>query len=30
MGGSMGMMGTGACQLVGVSPMGYCDLYVPA
>ena len=31
MGGSMmGMMGTGACQVVGgrISPMGYCDLYV--
>jgi hypothetical protein len=28
MGGSMGMMGTGACQLVEgrVSPMGYCGL----
>jgi hypothetical protein len=33
MGGSMmGMMGAGACQLVEgrISPMGYCDLYVPA
>ena len=33
MGGSMmGMMGTGACQVVEgrISPMGYCDLYVPA
>ena len=28
----MGMMGTGACQLVagGISPMGWCDLYAPA
>jgi hypothetical protein len=28
----MGMMGTGACQVVSgrISPMGYCDLYVPA
>lgn len=27
-----GMMGAGACQLVEgrISPMGYCDLYVPA
>lgn len=26
-----GMMGAGACQLVQgrISPMGYCDLYVP-
>ena len=32
MGGSMGMMGTGACQVVEgkISPMGWCDLYVPA
>jgi hypothetical protein len=32
MGGSMGMMGAGACQVVegSISPMGYCDLYVPA
>jgi anaerobic selenocysteine-containing dehydrogenase len=33
MGGSMmGMRGTGACQIVEgrISPMGYCDLYVPA
>jgi hypothetical protein len=33
MGGSMmGMMGAGACQVVEgkISPMGYCDLYVPA
>ena len=32
MGGSMtGMMGTGACQVVEgrISPVGYCDLYVP-
>jgi hypothetical protein len=31
MGGSMGMMGTGACQVVEgrISPMGWCDLYVP-
>ena len=34
MGGGMmgrGMMGVGACQLVQgrISPMGYCDLYVP-
>ena len=31
MDGSMGMMGTGACQVVDgkISPMGYCDLYVP-
>ncbi len=34
MGGGMmghGMMGAGACQLVEgrISPMGYCDLYVP-
>ena len=30
MGGSMGMMGTGACQVVAgrISPMGWCDLYV--
>jgi hypothetical protein len=32
-GGMMGhgMMRAGACQLVGgrISPMGYCDLYVP-
>ena len=33
-GGSMmgrGMMGAGACQVVEgrISPMGYCDLYVP-
>ena len=29
MGGSMGMMGAGACQVVEgkISPMGYCDLY---
>jgi len=28
-GGSMGMMGAGACQVVegSISPMGYCDLY---
>lgn len=28
----MGMMGTGACQLVqgSISPMGWCDLYSPA
>jgi len=28
----MGMMGTGACQLVQgrISPMGWCDLYLPA
>jgi len=33
MGGSMmGMMGAGACQVVegGISPMGWCDLYIPA
>ena len=34
MGGSsmMGMMGSGACQVVqaGISPMGWCDLYAPA
>ena len=33
MGGSMmGMMGVGVCQVVEgrISPMGYCDLYVPA
>lgn len=32
MGGSMGIMGAGACQLVEgrISPMGYCDLYVSA
>ena len=32
MGGSMGMMGAGACQVVEgrISPMGWCDLYVPA
>ena len=32
MGGSMGMMGNGACQVVEgrISPMGYCDLYIPA
>ena len=34
MGGMMGrgMMGAGACQVVEgrISPMGYCDLYVPA
>ena len=32
MGGSMmGMMGAGACEVVEgrISPMGYCDLYVP-
>jgi hypothetical protein len=33
MGGGMGhgMMGAGACQVVEgrISPMGYCDLYVP-
>jgi hypothetical protein len=30
MGGSMGMMGNGACQVVDgkISPMGWCDLYV--
>jgi hypothetical protein len=29
--GGMGMMGVGACQVVEgrISPMGYCDLYVP-
>ena len=29
-GGSMGMMGTGACQVVEgkIGPMGWCDLYV--
>jgi hypothetical protein len=28
----MGMMGTGACQLVqgSISPMGWCDLYSAA
>ena len=28
----MGCMGGGACQVVEgrISPMGYCDLYVPA
>jgi len=28
----MGMMGSGACQLVQgrISPMGWCDLYAPA
>jgi High potential iron-sulfur protein len=28
----MGMMGTGACQLVQgrISPMGWCDVYSPA
>ena len=32
MGGSMGMMGAGACQVVAgrISAMGYCDLYVAA
>jgi hypothetical protein len=33
MGGPMmGMMGAGACQVVEgrISPMGWCDLYVPA
>ncbi len=35
MGGGMmgrGMMGAGACQVVEgrISPMGWCDLYVPA
>ena len=32
MGGSMGMMGAGACQVVEgrISPMGWCDLYAPA
>ena len=35
MGGGMmgrGMMGGGACEVVEgrISPMGYCDLYVPA
>ena len=31
MGGSMGVMGAGTCQVVEgrISPMGYCDLYVP-
>jgi hypothetical protein len=33
MGGSsmMGMMGSGACQVVqgSISPMGWCDLYAP-
>jgi hypothetical protein len=31
-GSMMGMMGTGACQVVEgrISPMGWCDLYVPA
>jgi hypothetical protein len=31
MGGSMGMMGSGACQVVEgrINPMGYCDLYAP-
>ena len=31
-GATMGMMGAGACQVVDgrISPMGYCDLYVPA
>ena len=30
-GSMMGMMGAGACQVVEgrISPMGYCDLYVP-
>ena len=29
--GGMGMMGAGACQVVEgrISPMGYCDLYIP-
>jgi hypothetical protein len=29
--GGRGMMGAGACQVVEgrISPMGYCDLYVP-
>jgi len=32
MGSMMGMMGAGACQVVKgrISPMGWCDLYVPA
>src|SRR5262245_52199232 len=32
MGGSTGMMGAGACQVVDgkISPMGWCDLYVVA
>src|SRR6202795_1229174 len=32
MGGRGGMMGAGACQVVEgrISPMGWCDLYVPA
>jgi hypothetical protein len=32
MGGSMGMMGAGACRVVEgrISPMGWCDLYAPA
>jgi hypothetical protein len=32
MGGSMGMMGAGACQVVEgrISPMGWCDLYATA
>ena len=31
-GSMMGMMGAGACQVVEgrISPMGWCDLYVPA
>ena len=31
MGGSMGMMGSGACQVVEgrINPMGWCDLYAP-
>ena len=31
-GSMMEMMGAGACQVVEgrISPMGYCDLYVPA
>ncbi len=30
-GSMMGMMGAGACQVVQgrISPMGWCDLYVP-
>ena len=32
MGSSMGMMGSGACQVVDgrISPMGWCNLYAPA
>jgi hypothetical protein len=31
-GSRMGMMGSGACQVVQgrISPMGWCDLYTPA